>query len=133
MKYIFADSFYFFALLNPRDQAHARAIELSSELSRPLVTTAWVLTEVADGLAATPKRQHFGRLLGALQSEPSNRLIESSHELFERGTALYLSPNDKAWTLTDCTSFVVMADLGITDALTGDHHFGQAGFNPLLS
>ena len=36
------------------------------------------------------------------------------------------------YVLTDCISFVVMAEHGITDALTGDHHFEQAGFRALL-
>jgi hypothetical protein len=39
---------------------------------------------------------------------------------------------DKDWPLTDCISFVVMADEEITDALTGDRHFEQAGFVALL-
>ena len=45
---------------------------------------------------------------------------------------LYDSRNDKQWSLTDCISFVVMQDYEITDALTGDHHFEQAGFRALL-
>jgi predicted nucleic acid-binding protein len=39
---------------------------------------------------------------------------------------------DKEWSLTDCISFVVMNERGITDALTSDHHFEQAGFQILL-
>jgi len=38
----------------------------------------------------------------------------------------------KEWQLTDCISFIVMEDKEITDALTGDHHFEQAGFTALL-
>ena len=40
--------------------------------------------------------------------------------------------HDKDWSLTDCISFVVMEDQRITDALTGDRHFEQAGFKALL-
>ena len=39
---------------------------------------------------------------------------------------------DKEWSLTDCISFEVMAELGLTEALTADHHFEQAGFRALL-
>jgi hypothetical protein len=50
----------------------------------------------------------------------------------ERGWALYADRPDKYWSLTDCISFVVMKDHQITEALTGDHHFEQAGFVALL-
>ena len=46
--------------------------------------------------------------------------------------SLYSRRPDKEWSLTDCISFVVMSDEGLTEALTGDHHFEQAGFTPLL-
>jgi predicted nucleic acid-binding protein len=39
---------------------------------------------------------------------------------------------DKDWPLTDCISFEVMREHGISEALTGDHHFEQAGFKALL-
>jgi len=45
---------------------------------------------------------------------------------------LYSSRKDKEWTLTDCISFVVMKREGLGEALTGDHHFKQAGFTALL-
>jgi len=55
-----------------------------------------------------------------------------SEALLARGMALYRQRPDKAWSLTDCISFVVMGDERLTEALTGDHHFEQAGFAPLL-
>lgn len=51
MTRVFADSFFFFALLNPRDGAHTKAVDFSRRNRGPLLTTAWVLTELADGLA----------------------------------------------------------------------------------
>ena len=48
MRVIFADAFYYLALLNPRDSAHARAVAIGPTLSGRLVTTSYVLTEVAD-------------------------------------------------------------------------------------
>jgi len=52
--------------------------------------------------------------------------------VFHAGLDLYASRPDKEWSLTDCISFAVMQDLGLNDALTGDHHFTQAGFTILL-
>ena len=45
---------------------------------------------------------------------------------------LYHQPADKGWTLTDCVSFVIMRERNVTDVLTGDKHFEQAGFAALL-
>ena len=51
MNALFVDSFFFFAILNPKDAAHTKAIDFSRQHTAPLVTTTWVLTEVADGLS----------------------------------------------------------------------------------
>ncbi|MCI0540960.1 MAG: hypothetical protein L0Z50_37645 [Verrucomicrobiales bacterium] len=48
MKAVFADTFYFLALLNARDPAHAKAIETSKAPGQPFVTTEFVLLELAD-------------------------------------------------------------------------------------
>jgi len=132
MKGIFADSYFFFAVLNPNDASHATATEFARQHRGPLVTTAWVLTEVADGLAATPRRQVFRRLLYDLESNKANLIVPSNSETFEKGVELYDARPDKQWSLTDCISFVVMSEEQITEALTGDHHFEQAGFKALL-
>ncbi|MEW4568793.1 PIN domain-containing protein [Tautonia sp. JC769] len=128
----FADSFFFLAIGNPRDAAHRRSLAISSNDPRPLVTTAWVLTEVADALAAPGNRQAFLRLLERLRRNPAVEIIPADPDLFDRGLDLYARRPDKAWSLTDCISFVVMADRGLTEALTGDHHFEQAGFRAVL-
>ena len=65
-------------------------------------------------------------------SDPSVTIIPSGPELFAEGLALYSSRKDKEWTLTDCISFVVMKREELGEALTGDHHFKQAGFTTLL-
>jgi uncharacterized protein len=132
MTRIFADSYFFFALLNPRDPAHAKAVEFSRQNHGPLVTTAWVLTELADGLASTPHRQIFRRVLGDFEGNHANLIVPANAEIFEKGVDLYHSRPDKQWSLTDCISFAVMREEGIADALTGDHHFEQAGFKALL-
>ena len=58
--------------------------------------------------------------------------MAASRDLLDRALELYHQHADKRWTLTDCTSFVVMREREITKALTADHHFEQAGFVPLL-
>lgn len=125
----FADTFYFIAMLNESDPHHARALDINASLRRHLVTTSWVLTEVADAMARPPNRQLFVRLLGLLKASEVTSIVPF---LFAAGVQLYTERADKDWSITDCVSFVVMKRDGITDALTGDYHFTQAGFNVLF-
>lgn len=133
MRHVFADTFFFLALLNRNDTAHDTAVAYSATHDEGFITTAWVLSEVANALAKTSQRVAFPRLLARLKSSPANAIIPPSAELMDRGVALYAERADKQWSLTDCISFIVMKDRAINDALTGDHHFRQAGFNALLS
>lgn len=132
MRAVFADTLYFIALMNADDEAHAAAHEFAADAGIILMTTAWVLTELADGLAETDGRQIFGQLLEDLETDPRVRLLHADEDLWRRGVELYSTREDKGWPLTDCISFVVMKDESITEALTGDHHFTQAGFVALL-
>jgi uncharacterized protein len=132
MSLVFADSFYFFALLNPRDAEHAKATAFSQSKAPGVLTTAWVLTEVADGLASTGNRPLVAKVIDSLEEDPHCVVLPPSRELFVAGLDLYHRRPDKQWSLTDCTSFVAMQEHGVTEALTGDHHFEQAGFVALL-
>jgi len=131
MSPVFADSYYFLTLLNPKDAGHDKVVEVG-KLSSGLVTTQWVLAEVGDAMAAPKDRQRFTALLDQLNA-PSATIIPASESDFERGVDLFRRRPDKYWTLTDCLSFVVMQELGITQALTADRHFRQAGFEILLA
>lgn len=131
MKRAFADSFYFIALLNRGDAAHGRAARFLPANPVEVITTRWVLAEVADALSDPILRKRAGEFVSQAIAGGFTR-VENSDALFERGLELYRRRLDKEWSLTDCISFVVMSDHGITEALTGDHHFEQAGFSALL-
>jgi predicted nucleic acid-binding protein len=132
MAPVFADTAYYLALLNPRDALHARALEQSCALISPVVTTAWVVHELGDALSSPKSRGAFVTFLESLEADENTSLVEPDPALWRRGLALYRARPDKAWSLTDCVSFTVMSDRGLTDALTSDHHFEQAGFQALL-
>jgi predicted nucleic acid-binding protein len=97
-----------------------------------MVTTDFVLTELADGLAPLHSRRSAVRFIQSLRSDPDVRIIGASGKLLSREWELYADRLDKEWSLTDCISFVVMRERRIKDALTADHHFEQAGFTALL-
>jgi uncharacterized protein len=132
MKTVFADTFYYLAFVGERDSQHDRALQFSREYVGRTVTTAWVVTEVADALAAPDQRPNFLALLELLRADTALTIVPPSESLFQRGLELYAARLDKGWSLTDCISFVVMEEHEITEALTGDHHFEQAGFAALL-
>jgi len=132
MKVLFADTFYFLALIYPDDAAHRRAQEWSRQRLVRYVTTDWIITEVADAMSKGRARWHAAALINHLKTSSVWEIIPFSQEIFEHALEFHGRYRDKEWTLTDCTSFVVMRDRGLTEALTGDHHFEQAGFTALL-
>ncbi len=132
MKQTFADAFYYLALMNPGDRFHGQAVLATQTLTGAIITTTWVLVEVADALSAPSVRNRTHRFLHRVLADPGTSVIKDYQPWYERGMELYGNRQDKSWSLTDCISFAVMTDKGISDALTGDHHFTQGGFHILL-
>jgi uncharacterized protein len=128
MKGLFADTAFFVALLNPDDELADQAKREMVQLSQPLVTTWWVLIETANFLRRPQHRRLFGELVDRLQQSNQVEIVPCSDDVLNRAVALYRDRSDKGWSLTDCTSFIVMEERGLTEALTADHHFEQAGF-----
>ncbi len=95
-------------------------------------TTDFALAEVANLMSAVRTRRQVADLLRALEQSPDTTIIRSTPDLFERALSMYEQYDDKDWSLTDCLSFVVMREHTLTEALTHDHHFAQAGFLPLF-
>jgi predicted nucleic acid-binding protein len=128
---IFADTSYFLALLNPDDQWHHADRQAASDLSEPLLSTEWVLVELANAMARPLYRLRCAAFIHNLRAA-GLEYVPAGSDWLERGLALYESRRDKEWSLTDCISFVVMQTRGLSDALTAEHHFEQAGFRALL-
>jgi predicted nucleic acid-binding protein len=128
----FADTSYFLALLIPNDECHAAAKALSVDWRGSLVTTDFVVIEVGNHLSPQMSRAVFAKFTRAISQEPRMTIIPASRQWIERGLALYEARSDKDWSLTDCISFEVMREHQLTEALTADHHFVQAGFNILM-
>jgi len=132
MTAVFADTSFYLALLNAEDEYHARAVQLSIEFRRPVVVTEFVLLETANSLSSINDRRLFFDLLPHLRADRSVQIIPASSDLFQSGYELYCRRADKNWSLTDCTSFVVMQNLELREALSTDRDFEQAGFVALL-
>lgn len=120
------------AHVNTRDENHDRAVELAEEYNgQSLVTTDAVLLEVGNALARQ-YRQDAIALIENFQTSPEIEIVRLDPEVFEQAFDLFRFHSDKTWGLVDCVSFIVMRQYGITDALTCDQHFVQAGFRALM-
>lgn len=128
----FADTSCLLALLSPDDEFHDSVTALSAALNEVVVTTMWILTELGDALHRGRNRQTFARFLDTLDQHEDFEVVPASPDLFQRGVEVFRARPDKEWSLTDCISFVVMAEKGLSEALTADRHFEQAGFKVLL-
>jgi predicted nucleic acid-binding protein len=135
MKRIFADTSYWIALLNPRDELHASAVaSAQSYASDQMVTSEMVLVEFLNGFSdhGPRLRAAASKAVRTLLSSPNVTVIPQASDQFERALRRYEERIDKEWSLTDCASFLIMEGEDIEGALTHDQHFAQAGFHALL-
>jgi predicted nucleic acid-binding protein len=91
-----------------------------------------VLLETGNALSKSKYRAAAIALLASIEDDATIDVVELSNTLYASGLELFRQRPDKDWSLTDCISFAVMHDEGVSEALTPDHHFEQAGFRALL-
>jgi uncharacterized protein len=132
MTAVFADAAFYVALVSARDQHAAAARSFADGYFGHYCTTTAVLTEVANTLSRRPTRRSMTQLWDSLRDDDMVDLVFVDEELWMRAFDFYQQRSDKEWSLTDCISFLVMWDREITEAVTADHHFEQAGFTKLM-
>jgi uncharacterized protein len=131
---VFADTFYWIALIHRQDASHRAVLERSRALgSAWIVTTDEVLTEVLAFCSSDEGlRTNAAKTVRRILAARSVRVIPQSREGFLAGLLLYEARPDKGYSLTDCISMEVMRREGLTDVLTNDRHFEQEGFRALF-
>lgn len=132
---LFVDACYWIALLLERDALHGTAIRLSNELAhRRLITSELILIEVLNfmGKYGETKRMAAVSLIRGFRNNSKVRVAPLRTDQFWNAVDFYYSRPDQEWGLVDCASFLLMAEKGIREALTNDHHFTQAGFTILM-
>jgi len=130
---IFIDTSYILALANTADKYHDRARATSLSVAGPFITTEAVLTEIGNAFSRRQWRAVGAATINDMRADPSIETVSIDATLFDRAVALYSARPDKEWGLTDCISFVVMQECGLTQALTTDRHFEQAGFRNTIA
>ena len=134
---LFIDTSGWAYYLDRSDPLHMKAVTIvqSAVLQRHhLVTTNYVITEL---VALLSSRFHLPRkeVIKAVNALKSDTVVEIVHidvSMDNEAWKLLEKRIDKEWSLVDASSFVVMKQFGVTEALTTDHHFTQAGFIKLL-
>lgn len=135
MKTVFADTIYWVASLNPRDQWYEAVLRAESALGDfQIVTTESVLIEVLNFYVEYKQflRQSAAHLVRNALDNFDIEIVKHSYELFLAGLELYEARPDKGYSVTDCISMNLMRERGILEVLTHDHHFAQEGFVVLI-
>lgn len=136
MNLIFVDSSALIAFGNRRDQFYESATALFQKFvreNRTFVTTTGCILEVANSFSQVSLRPIALQLIDQAYNSPQWTVIPIDEPLFAKGLARFRQMDDKNWSLIDCISMVVAAEMGITEIFTNDHHFEQAGFVRLLT
>ena len=134
MRQVFVDTFYWIARINPRDQWHQKAVELSASLDdATLVTSEAVLIELLNYFSeyGPEMREAVARIVHQIVGDPSITTLPSN-EYFDESLALFEARLDKGYSMTDCISMNTMRWVKATEVLTHDRHFAQEGFVILL-
>ena len=129
------DTAFVVALENHRDPYHEPAKRIDRALlaaNTELILHWGIILEIGDGYARLGRRTKGFELLRRFEIEAGYRVEPIDEPLYQAARGLYFNRPDKEWGLTDCVSFALMRREGITDALTADVHFRQAGFRALL-
>ena len=129
---ILLDTGYFIALFTPGDELHARAAAWSLRLNEPLLVTEYVLWECVNTFSKPCDRASAHALIDHVTAEPTYEVVPASAGLLAAALRFHRDRPDKEWSLTDCASFYLMGQRGLTRALAYDRHFEQAGFQALL-
>jgi len=130
MKF-FADSSGWIALFDPDDRRYVLVHHWLSEMSgqgHRLVTTDYILDETLTHLMATVNHDKAETFAGWVLAQKLVQIIHIDEALWDEALALFRRYDDKDFSFTDCTSFVVMQRLKINDAFGFDHHFKQMKF-----
>jgi predicted nucleic acid-binding protein len=126
------DTGYLIAFIRVEDELHDRAIRWTKSARQSFLVTDYVLWEFMNGMSKVEDRKKAHLALDYVRTHPRYQIVPATQELTAAGLKLHSERPDKEWSLTDCISFHVMEQRGITEALAYDHHFIQAGFDALL-
>ena len=132
---VFVDTSGLYALVDRKDAHHAVArtvVERLLRSGRRLLATDYVVAETVNLANARSGSGVAIRVLELLEQSAGIRIEWIGAARFDMTKAFFRKHADHPYSFTDCTSFVVMRELKLSQALTSDRYFTQAGFEALL-
>lgn len=132
---LFADTFYWIALIFQRDAHHRAVLSFSRTLRGVrLLTTDEVFAEVLNYFAPLGPywRGKAVAMVRDARRDPDVDVLPQTRADFDAALALYEARPDKGYSVTDCRSMAALRALGVAEVLTNDHHFTQEGFTILF-
>ena len=135
MRVVFADTGYWIALWDTKDARHQSAQAFTKRLGAVrIVTTQLVLVEVLNYMSRLGDyyRTRAAQLVQRMRDDSNVEIVPLTADQFWGAVERYGARADQTWSLTDCASFAVMEERGVTSALAHDRDFEQAGFTALL-
>jgi predicted nucleic acid-binding protein len=132
---VFVDTSGLYALVDKKDAYHPAArtvVERVLRAGRRLVATDYVLAEAVNLANARAGSRVAVRVLDLIEQSAGIRIEWIGTSRFDLTKAFFRRHVDHEYSFTDCTSFVVMRELKLSQALTTDKQFSQAGFEALL-
>ncbi|MDN5850386.1 MAG: PIN domain-containing protein [Nitrococcus sp.] len=133
---VFVDTSGLYALVEKNDAHHARArstVEKLLHAGHKLVLTDYIVDETTTLANARGGKRVAMRVLDLLEKSAGIRIEWIGSSRFEQTKTFFRKYADHGYSFTDCSSFVVMQELELTQALTTDKHFPEAGFEALLA
>lgn len=115
---------------NPFHKGAREILELAIDEHRLIITTNYVIAEFIGrgGGACNLPRQALLAVVDSILDLPNIEVVHIGEKSHAVAITLLHNHLDKEWSLVDATSFNVMRERKILEALTIDHHFEQAGF-----
>jgi len=137
MSAMFVDTSGWGSLIDVSQPFHGVAARIYREKRQDsfrIVTSNYVIAELV-ALLQSPlriRRTKIINFIDGIKASPYVDVIHVDRRADDEAWSLLAKREDKSWSLVDCSSFILMGKQGISDALTNDHHFEQAGFVRLL-
>ena len=133
MRKIFVDATVWIAIFDPRDQNHkkiARYWNTLKSFSQPVrfFTSDYVLDEAYTLLKVYVNPSAPALLHKTIHESVITTVYFVGKKIYDEAWKIFAGYEDKKWSFTDCTSYVLMKQDGLIEVLTFDDHFRQMGF-----